>query len=211
MSYLNKVIIGCGGHARAIISVFLEKNENHSIGLLENQIGYNSSESILGVKILGDLDFMYDLSHEFILGIGSIKRRNEILQNYTKINWYNVVSSYAIISPGISLGRGVFVAPKCFVGPEVTIGDHVILNTSSVIEHEVQIDENTHIAPNATLLGRCEVGRNVLIGANTVVLPGVKIGDNITIGANSLINRNLFESGTYVGSPAKKIKDETIL
>lgn len=205
MNNLSRLILGCGGHARALISVLMESLESSDIGLIENKIGFDKKETILGAQVVGDLRFLNDCSASIILGVGSAKARIEVLQKYKLLSWSNIISTKAVISSEVTIGEGVFVAPNAFLGPLSTICDHSIINTSSVIEHEVYIGENSHIAPNSTLLGRCSIGQNVFIGANTVVLPNIKIGDNITIGANSLVNKSLLKPGTYVGTPARKI------
>lgn len=52
------------------------------------------------------------------------------------------------------------------------------------------------------------LGDNVVIGANTVLVGPLEICDNVVIGAMSLVNRSITEPGTYVGIPAKRIRDE---
>jgi serine acetyltransferase len=49
------------------------------------------------------------------------------------------------------------------------------------------------------------LGDNVVIGANSVLIGPIHICDNVIIGAMSLINKDITESGVYVGSPARKI------
>ncbi|APC05343.1 hypothetical protein AOC10_01765 [Polynucleobacter asymbioticus] len=51
------------------------------------------------------------------------------------------------------------------------------------------------------------LGDNVVIGAGSTVIGPVSICDNVMIGAMSLVNRNINESGLYVGIPLKKISD----
>lgn len=48
-------------------------------------------------------------------------------------------------------------------------------------------------------------GDNVFVGANTIILPDVKIGSNIVIGAGSIVNKDILDSGVYVGTPVKYI------
>ncbi|MDJ0978408.1 MAG: hypothetical protein QNI87_07715 [Erythrobacter sp.] len=52
------------------------------------------------------------------------------------------------------------------------------------------------------------LGDNVVIGANSVLVGPLDICDNVVIGAMSLVNRSITEPGTYVGVPAKRIRDE---
>jgi len=40
----------------------------------------------------------------------------------------------------------------------------------------------------------------------TAVINNITIGDGVTVGAGAAVVKNLTETGTYVGVPARKIK-----
>jgi serine acetyltransferase len=46
----------------------------------------------------------------------------------------------------------------------------------------------------------------VYLGSNSSVREKTKITDDIIVGLNSGVVKNITESGTYVGVPAKRIK-----
>ena len=52
-----------------------------------------------------------------------------------------------------------------------------------------------------------DLGDNVVIGANSAIVGPVRICDNVIIGAMSMVNKDITESGVYVGSPATKISE----
>jgi serine acetyltransferase len=52
------------------------------------------------------------------------------------------------------------------------------------------------------------LGDNVVIGTGSTIIGPVTICDNVLIGAMSLVNKDIFEPGTYVGIPAKKISNQ---
>ena len=62
------------------------------------------------------------------------------------------------------------------------------------------------LKPNSSNPSNCTIGNNVFIGTNAVIREGVKIVDNCIIGAGAVVLKDIIESGTYVGLPAKKIK-----
>ena len=77
------------------------------------------------------------------------------------------------------------MALKCFLGPNViTLG-------------------STH--KRVTVHGTT-IGSNTYIGAGCKIAGGIIIGDNLTVGALSYVNKNINETGVYVGVPIKKIK-----
>lgn len=94
------------------------------------------------------------------------------------------------------------IAHHAHIGPMADIGVGCIINTGAIVEHECCVGDFSHISINATLAGRVKVGHHVFIGAGSVVRDKITIGDNIIIGAGSTVTHDLFEPGTYVGSPA---------
>jgi acetyltransferase-like isoleucine patch superfamily enzyme len=50
-----------------------------------------------------------------------------------------------------------------------------------------------------------KIGNKVYIGSNSTILP-ISICDDVVIGAGSVVTKNITESGTYAGNPARKIK-----
>jgi sugar O-acyltransferase (sialic acid O-acetyltransferase NeuD family) len=88
--------------------------------------------------------------------------------------------------------------------PTAHIGASCIINSGAVVEHHSKIDNGSHIAPSAVVLGNVYIGKLCDIGANSTILQNVKISDNITVGANSLVLDDLdVIKGTYFGVPAK--------
>ena len=52
-----------------------------------------------------------------------------------------------------------------------------------------------------------ELGNNVIFGMGTCVIGPIKICDDVIIGSMSLVNKNITESGVYVGIPVRKIAE----
>ena len=60
--------------------------------------------------------------------------------------------------------------------------------------------------PNAVVSGNCNIGNCVYIGTNSTIKEKLNICNNVTIGLNAGVVKDIKEPGTYVGTPAKKIK-----
>jgi UDP-3-O-[3-hydroxymyristoyl] glucosamine N-acyltransferase len=60
--------------------------------------------------------------------------------------------------------------------------------------------------PGSIISGNCKIGDSVYLGSNSSVREKTKITDDIIVGLNSGVVKNITESGTYVGVPAKRIK-----
>ena len=93
------------------------------------------------------------------------------------------------------------------INPGAQIGKGCIINTSSSVDHDCQIEDYVHISVGAHLSGTIEVGERTWIGAGATVSNNVNICGGCTIGAGAVVVKDITESGTYVGVPAKKIRD----
>lgn len=193
------VMIGCGGHARSVLDVYLFNNPQAEVVFVDPLA--REGEKILNFPVLKD----HKITDEAVfVAIGDNLKRAKECKKYK--NLCSIISKNAHIGNNVKIGNGVFVAHNVHVGIESKIGDGSIINTSSSVDHEVTIGENCHIAPNTTICGRCEIGNNVFLGAGATVIDKIKICDNTTIGAGGVVVKDIDKEGTYVGVPVEKIK-----
>lgn len=201
-------LFGCGGHARSIISAVKRKKPEKKIVLVDNNCKEN--EEILSCMTMKENDFFEQRELEFfyIIGIGNNDRRSVYYKKLKSMGGIaiNVMASSSIIGTEATIGEAVYIGERAFIGPETQIGNNTIINTAAIIEHECRIGENVHIAPNTTVCGRCFVGDNTFVGANSVVIDKIKIAENVVIGAGSVVEKDITESGIYVGCPARRIR-----
>lgn len=203
--YTRVIIFGCGGHARSITNIIRENDKDIEMLLVDENAKDN--EIILGCR--AERTYRLQENDAYIVAIGdNIKRKQlyDYLKNIQIGCCISVVSIYSHIGLGSRIGRGTFVAANAYIGPQAEIGDNVIVNTGSIVEHEVMIGNHTHIAPNATICGRTQIGNNVLCGAGSTIINNINVCDDVIIGAGSVIVDSIKEPGTYVGIPGKRIR-----
>ena len=206
------VVIGGGGHAKILISV-LKKLKDYRV------VGYTDIKDrggILGVGHLGNDSSLRKISRgsrtmSATVGIGKTEKpdcRKRIIENLKKLGFLLplVISPDAIVNEDVKIGDATVVLDGVVVNSGSRIGDAVILNTNSTIEHDCIIGSFTHVAPGVTISGGVEIGENSFIGAGSTVIHNVKVASDCIIGAGSTVIRDIVDSGTYVGNPAKRIK-----
>ena len=191
------VIMGCGGHARSVADAILSDHSDAKIVFVDANARPN--EKILGFNVVKSFG---DNSTVFIPAAGDNQRRKD---ESSRQNTASYVSSTAHVGASSTVAAGCFVGMGAHIGPEATIGRGTIVNTNAVVEHNAIVGEFCHIAPNATVCGGCSIGDLVLIGAGAVVKPYQKICSNVIVGAGAVVVKDIVESGTYVGSPARKV------
>jgi acetyltransferase-like isoleucine patch superfamily enzyme len=119
---------------------------------------------------------------------------------------------------GCTLQDDVFVGPFVEIQNDVTIGERTRIQSHSFICSNTEIGSDCFIGHGVMFINDkfvdrklskdflpTKLGSKVYVGSNSSILP-VSICDDVVIGAGSVVTKNITESGTYVGNPARKLK-----
>lgn len=202
MNNQRKIIIyGCGGASRVVADVILSNNPKENLVFVDDFAQEN--EKILGFDVVKSYP---QQQHDCCLAIGdNIKRKNKF-DEIDKTNLISVISKSASISNYCKIDVGCMVGYFCRIGSEVIISKNNMINASTIIAHEVIIGDHCFIGTHAAILGRANIGDLVFIGASATILPKLNICSNVIIGAGATVVKDITSPGTYVGTPARKIK-----
>jgi sugar O-acyltransferase (sialic acid O-acetyltransferase NeuD family) len=208
---MNKiVVIGGGGHAKVLISI-LKKCRYEVVGYTDD---YDRG-SILGVSYLGGDSVLEEMGKESrvshaVVGIGKVDCSDSRLKIQEDIKRWGftfpvITSPRASVNEDVGLGEGTVVFDGAVINSGARIGKACIINSNSTVEHDCRIDDDVHIGPGVAVSGGVEIGHHCMIGVGASICHGVTIANRSLIGAGATVNRNIEESGTYVGTPARKI------
>ena len=119
---------------------------------------------------------------------------------------------------GCTLKEGVFVGPFVEIQNDVVVGENTRIQSHSFICSNVTIGSDCFIGhgvmfTNDKFYNRelsknflpTVLGNKVYVGSNATILP-ISICDDVVIGAGSVVTKDITESGTYVGNPARKLE-----
>lgn len=201
------VIIGAGGHAKVIADIII-KSGDEVVGFLDDNI-QKDTNIIDSYKVIGKIEDCIMLQKNkdlyFIIAIGNNFTRKDIAEKYN-LNYYTAIHPTAIIGMQVQIEKGTVIMANTCINPNTKIGKHCIINTGAIVEHDNIIDDYVHISPNATLCGLVKVGMYTHIGASSTIRNCASVTNNCIIGAGGVVVKDIEESGTYVGVPAKKVK-----
>jgi UDP-perosamine 4-acetyltransferase len=206
------VLIGGGGHAKVVISI-LRKLERYRI------LGYTDLKdngTLFGVPYLGTDRELAALAVgpeklSAVLAVGQLglgKHRCDLWTRlqFPALSFPLITSPDAIVNEEVSCGEAVVVMDGAVISSGATISRGAIVNTNSTVEHDVVLAEWVHVAPGATICGGVTVGRFSMVGAGATIIEGIKIAGGCIVGAGATVVSDLTEPGTYVGSPARRIR-----
>ncbi len=184
---MRLVLIGAGGHARAIVESLVAQGAPVDAYVDPRPCDWLDAPHI-------ELDAAADDggTGAFVLGIGAVSpsglaRRLDLFRRYAGRGWTPraAIHAAAFVSAGAAVGAGCIVLARAVVQPAVCLGDAVIVNTGAIVEHDSVVGDGSHVAPGAIVLGGCTVGASCMIGAGAVVLPGATVPDSTLVEAGS--------------------------
>ena len=197
------IVIGAGGHARVVADI-IQHVGDIVLGFLDDNI----EGMVMGLPVLGKIAdaLNYDNRTLFVIGIGNNFTRKRIAQQY-HLNWYTAIHPTAVVASNVIIEKGTVLMAGAIINTGAHIGKHCIINTSTVVEHDNNIADYVHISPHATLCGTVSVGNLSHVGAGVTIRNNIIITSNCVIGAGAVVVKDIKESGTYVGIPAKKVRN----
>ena len=203
------VIIGAGGHAK-VIADMIEKSGDEIVGFLDDN-KKKGTTIIKEYKVLGDFNNRFPLAiansdYEFIIAIGDNKKREEISHS-PNLKFYTAIHPSAQIGLDVEIKEGTVIMANACINSSAKIGKHCIINTGAIIEHDNIIEDFVHISPNVALGGTVKIGKNTHVGIGSIIKNNITICENCKIGAGAVVVKDIKEEGTYVGVPAKGIKN----
>jgi sugar O-acyltransferase (sialic acid O-acetyltransferase NeuD family) len=145
---------------------------------------------------------------EVLIAIGDPIAREELSKRLPiETKYFTFIHpSVLILGNDVEIGEGSVVCAGVIVTTNCIIGKHTHLNLHTTIGHDCRIGNYFTTAPGVKISGNNEIGECVYIGTNASTKQKLKISDNVIIGMNAAVAKDIIESGTYVGIPAKKIK-----
>lgn len=194
-------IIGAGGHAKVVLDILLESNQEIT-GIWDE----NPMVSILGYEIKGNFNaFKEHPSNQVIIAIGNNLTRKK-LASELKNNIAIAIHPKSSVSKHSKIGVGTMIMANATINANSSIGKYVIINTNSSVDHDCVIGDFVHISPKAGLGGNVIVGEGTHIGLGASIIQGITIGKWATIGAGAVILKDIPDYAVVVGNPGRIIR-----
>jgi UDP-perosamine 4-acetyltransferase len=208
---MDVVILGAGGHGKVVLDILRAADQHRIVGFLDAEASL-ADTSIDGVKVLGGMNLLPKLRQQKIRGAIVAIGDNRVRVSYArlvadaKLELINAIHPRSIVSTSAELKRNVVVAAGAIICAQAQVGESVIANTGCIIEHECVVGDGSHICPGAILAGRVRVGAGAMVGLGAKVLPCLNVGDFTVVGAGATVTKDLGESLTVIGTPARPMR-----
>lgn len=205
------LLIGGGGHCASCIEVIQSLNEWKILGIVDRRelIG----NEVLGFPIIGTddgLPALFDRCKDAMITVGQIQSSDSrvlLFEKLSKIGFSlpSIFSKSAIVSSHSNVREGTIVMHGAIVNARAEIGRNCICNSMSLIEHDAVVGDHCHISTGAIVNGGASIGDRCFVGSGAVIRNGIKIASGCVIGAGCVVIRDITESGSFVGNPARNL------
>lgn len=200
------IIIGASGHGKVVADIAIKMNKWQSIAFLDDDM---SIKAAIGLKVIGKIAdaFKYKGEADFFVAIGNNNIRKKIQEELIEegIPVVKLFHPSAVIGADVEIGIGTVVMAGVVINSSSRIGKGCIINTSSSLDHDNIIEDYVHISPGVRTAGGVGIGKGTWLGVGSVVSNNVNICSGCKVGAGAVVIKDITESGTYVGIPARRV------
>jgi len=202
---MNINIFGASGFAKEVYA--LVKRLGHTpVAFVDKENG----EPIYGVPVISEEYYNPAIPIVIALGNPSLRSKvvNNILQKFPYARFPVLCDpTVQLLDPStINIGKGTIICAGTILTCDIQLGDFSILNLSTTIGHDCVLGDYFTTAPGVNISGKVKTGKKIYFGTNSSCIEDINITDTVTIGMGSVVIKDIPESGTYVGTPIKKIK-----
>src|SRR5258706_1013671 len=206
------VVIGSSGHARVVVDI-LHQNHCEVVGLLDTYKPI--ANEVLGHQVLGsdeDLSALVtaNICDSVIVAIGDNWIRNRMVRRIRElvpgIRFVSAIHPSAQIARDVSIRQGTVIMAGVVVNTGCDIREFCILNTRSVLDHDLIMEKFFSLAPGGTTGGGVRIGAFSAIAIGAVISHSIRIGEKTVIGAGATVVEDIPDGVVAYGTPARIIR-----
>lgn len=214
-------IFGTAGFAKEVDWLIEDLYQNGGFDYRVNFFVSEDNSALIGSKInsklvLSESEFFKKYGreeHNCFIAVGNPELKKKIVykirSSSKNVRFPNLIHpsvSFDKREKKIILGEGNIICAKCVLTTDIIIQNFVHLNLDSTVGHDAVIGDYTTISPGVHISGNVKISEQVFIGTGAVILERINICSGVKIGAGATIISDIIEPGTYVGTPARKVR-----
>lgn len=178
MSARTLLIIGAGGHGKAVAEAALLSGEWQRIVFVDDR--WPALRESFGWPVVTNLAGLAALEVTVagaIAAIGSNAMREQCVKaiHTAGLPLVTVVHPRACVSPTAIIGAGTAIMALAMVGVDATIGEAAVVNANATVDHDASLGDFAHLGVGVQLAG------GVKVGARTWLQAGCSAGYRVVV------------------------------
>jgi sugar O-acyltransferase (sialic acid O-acetyltransferase NeuD family) len=208
------IIIGAGGYAGTILSVFedcIDAGMDYDVLGYIVEAQYGRSGILIDDKpILGDFEWLAKHKDEVVavsaIGYSTVRRHLVHLAQEYGVRFGSIIHPSVIHTRRITVGKDVTITAGNIITNHVRIGDHVTIGPACTIGHNTVLKDFVSVMHGSNVSGNVILNEGCFIGAGATIVEKKTIGAWSVIGAGSVVVTDVPPYTVVVGNPAKVVK-----
>ena len=179
MSERTLLIIGAGGHGKAVAEAALLSGEWQLIAFADDR--WPELCETFGWPVVSDVAGLAALEIQVAGAIAAVGN-NAVREQWVKairaagLPLVTVVHPRACVSAAATIGAGTAIMALAMVGVDAVIGEGAIVNANATVDHDASLGDFAHLGVGVQLAG------GVQIGARTWLQAGCSAGYRVVVG-----------------------------
>jgi sugar O-acyltransferase (sialic acid O-acetyltransferase NeuD family) len=184
MTIKKLLIIGAGGHGRAVAEAATLSRIYEVVGFVDDNLPKVTKQGI--IPLLGnfaDLNRLSPSFDEIIVAIGNNLIRETLLTNAMQLGFApaTVIHPSAIISPTAVIADGCTIMAGAIIGTEAELGLGAIVNCGAIVDHHAIVYDFAHLGVNSCMAGGSAIGRAAWMQAGASLGYGVSVPEGLVL------------------------------
>ncbi|WGK60357.1 acetyltransferase [Halopseudomonas sp. SMJS2] len=179
------LVLGAGGHGKSVAEAALLSGEWQDILFLDD--AWPSVSVALDCPVVGKTESVGEWASKCqgaiaAVGNNSVRQSWIELIEHAGIELVSIIHPRAWVSPSATVGAGTAVMAGAVLGTVSSVGKGAIINCNATVDHDVVMDDFSHLGVGVQLAGGVKVGAAAWLqagsscGYNVVVEAGVVHG-----------------------------------
>ncbi len=212
---MKSVIIGAGTYGEVYLA-YLQEAGVDIVGFLDDDPKYKG-QLVRGVPVLGAIGLLNTLKQSdgieaVYCPLGNNKLRVKFLSMACDLGYEtpNYIHPSVIISPHVTIGKGVYILLGTTVMPHTIIGDFVMISMGVHLAHHNVLEEGVFLSTGCNFGASIHARKYAYCGISSTIMTGIhELGEDCLIGAGAVVIRDVPDRAVMAGVPAKvlRIKD----
>lgn len=189
---MNKtlLVLGAGGHGKAVAEAALLGDEWNTVVFLDG--AWPKVTEALGCEVAGkvaDIASFTGRCQGTVAAVGNNSVREQWISRIEQagLKLVSVVHPNAWVSPSAKIGAGTAVMAGAVIGTLAEVGQGVIINANATVDHDVVMEDLSHIGVGVQLAGGVKIGARAWLQAGSSCGYGVVVEEGMTFGPGTVL------------------------
>lgn len=198
MSERTLLIIGAGGHGKAVAEAALLSGEWQRVAFADDR--WPALRETFGWPVVSDVAGLAVLQATVAGAIAAVGN-NAVREQWVKaicaagLPLVTVVHPRACVSAAAVIGAGTAVMALAMVGVDATIGEGAIVNANATVDHDASLGDFAHLGVGVQLAGGVKIGARAWLQAGCSAGYQVVVGEGVVCAPGTVLRANGMVAG----------------